>query len=227
MCRNEVPFILPNFPQTKESKREITDGIATILLSHIVDNVDGSHARSRTVSDSDSISTSSSGQVAEDDDYIMHGTYQSSTMTESTVPSIDVPFEAHILSGRGRRFCAVLPVICVADSDNIVSLLTSVLYQRRVWSIDQPAIGIVFSKTGVVARVFLGWLDPESNDRSNLVRAYCVHCTPWAYGILSLSHTSRAHLQTPRLNLPLASLISETQHLRWHWPNSSWVSSHT
>jgi hypothetical protein len=227
VCRNEVPFILPNFPQTKESKHEISDGVAAILLSHIVDNVDDSQARSRTISDSDSIYTSSSSQVAEDDDYIMHKTYQSSTTTESTVPSIDVPFEAHILPGRGRRFCAVLPVICVADSDNIISLLTSVLYQRRVWSIDQPAIGIVISKTGVVARVFLGWLDPESYDRSNLVRTHCVRCTPWAYGVFSLSHTLRAHLQTPRLSPPLASLISQTQHLHWHWPNSSWVSSHT
>lgn len=64
-----------------------------------------------------------------------------------------------MLPGSGRRFFAVLPVVCVTDKENIPSLLTSVLYQRRVWGIDEPVLGIVFSKTGTVDRSYFGWLD--------------------------------------------------------------------
>jgi hypothetical protein len=43
------------------------------------------------------------------------------------------------------------------------------LYQRRVWGIDKPAVGLVFSKTGTIGWIVLGWLDLESTN-DDLVR---------------------------------------------------------
>ena len=77
---------------------------------------------------------------------------------------MDVPFDAHMLPGRGRRFYAILPLLCIADEENIAPLLSSVLYQRHVWRIDEPAVGLVFSKTGTIGRIILGWLDLESTN---------------------------------------------------------------
>lgn len=96
-----------------------------------------------------------------------------SSLSGSTTLSIDVPFEAHLLPGRGRRLCAVLPIICVANPDTIVSLITSILYQRFVWGIDQPVVGLSFSETGTVGRVFLGWLDSGYIDRQQMVCPLC------------------------------------------------------
>ena len=81
--------------------------------------------------------------------------------------SMDLPFDAHLLRGCGRHFYAVLPVICVANPDNIIPLLASVLYQRRVWGIGEPAVGIVCSDTGTLCQVVIGWLDPEDSGDSD------------------------------------------------------------
>lgn len=83
--------------------------------------------------------------------------------------SLDVPFAAHMLPGCGRRLYAVLPVICIADESNIYPLLTSTLYQRRVWNIDEPVIGLVISRTGTTAQVYLAWLDARSEEADGLV----------------------------------------------------------
>ncbi|KZP03876.1 hypothetical protein FIBSPDRAFT_448767 [Athelia psychrophila] len=82
--------------------------------------------------------------------------------------SLDVPFAAHMLPGRGRRLRAVLPVICIADESNIYPLLTSALYQRRVWNIDEPVIGLVISRTGTAGQVYLAWLDAQSEEADGL-----------------------------------------------------------
>ncbi|CAL1712250.1 unnamed protein product [Somion occarium] len=78
-------------------------------------------------------------------------------------PVLNAPFDAHVLPGRGNRFCAALPVISVADSANIEPLLSSVLYQRFVWGIDEPVVGFVISEYGTVVQLYLGWLDLDHN----------------------------------------------------------------
>ncbi|KAK0221438.1 hypothetical protein IW262DRAFT_1373817 [Armillaria fumosa] len=74
--------------------------------------------------------------------------------------SLDVSFHVHVLPGRGRRVNAVLPVICIADKENIVPLVASVAYQRRVWGIEDPVVGVILAKDGFSAQVVLGWTDP-------------------------------------------------------------------
>ncbi|KAK0209720.1 hypothetical protein IW262DRAFT_1416027 [Armillaria fumosa] len=74
--------------------------------------------------------------------------------------SLDVSFHAHVLPGGGRRTNAVLPVICIADKENIVPLVASVAYQRRVWGIEDPVVGVILARDGFSAQVVLGWTDP-------------------------------------------------------------------
>jgi hypothetical protein len=107
---------------------------------------------------------------------------QSSAKASST-RSINIPFDAHMLPGHGRRFYAIAPLLCVADEENIISLLSSVLYQRRVWGINEPVVGVVFSSTGTIGRVVLGWLDLDCTvdfnlvcNPSHLIRDDSTHC---------------------------------------------------
>ncbi|KAK0487846.1 hypothetical protein IW261DRAFT_1450324 [Armillaria novae-zelandiae] len=78
----------------------------------------------------------------------------------SSPRSLDVSFHAHVLPGRGHRTNAVLPIICIADTENIVPLVASVAYQRRVWGIEDPVVGVILAKDGFSAQVVLGWTDP-------------------------------------------------------------------
>ncbi|KAK0187659.1 hypothetical protein F5146DRAFT_1060011 [Armillaria mellea] len=79
----------------------------------------------------------------------------------SSTISLDVSFHAHVLPGRGRRTDAVLPIICIADRENIVPLIASVAYQRRVWGIEDPVVGVILAKDGFTAQVVFGWTDPS------------------------------------------------------------------
>jgi hypothetical protein len=178
--RNNVPYILPRVGPSEQRQREALDGIATMLLSHVVDDIE----RDTPVDLEDESGNEKPSK--DDDDISMHYMQQSSPKASST-RSIDLPFDAHMLPGHGRRFYAVLPLLCVADEENIASLLSSVLYQRHVWGIDEPVVGVAFSRTGTVGQVVLGWLDPESTVDFNLVRdssysmtilliMYAAHC---------------------------------------------------
>ncbi|KAK0445763.1 hypothetical protein EV421DRAFT_1734417 [Armillaria borealis] len=62
----------------------------------------------------------------------------------SSTSSLDVPFHAHVLP----------------DRENIVPLVASVAYQRRVWGIEDPVVGVILTKDGFSAQVVLGWTDP-------------------------------------------------------------------
>ena len=162
-----MPFILPRTFLSEQRKRKtIIEGTATILLSHIVEDIDCCESQSSTSPIDVEVNSHSSDNLMTDDDASMRYIDKSSSKS-SSVCSMDVPFDAHMLPGRGRRFYAILPLLCVADKENIAPLLSSVLYQRRVWGIDEPAVGLVFSKTGTIGRIVLGWLDLESTNDSD------------------------------------------------------------
>lgn len=162
-----MPFILPRTYLSEKSKRKrIMDGSATILLSHIVEDIDCCKSESSISPIGFEVNSHSPDILMTDDDASMRYIEKSSSKS-SSVCSMDVPFDAHMLPGRGRRFYAILPLLCIADEENIAPLLSSVLYQRRVWGIDEPAVGLVFSKTGTIGRIVLGWLDLESTNDSD------------------------------------------------------------
>lgn len=86
---------------------------------------------------------------------------------------INLPFNAHILPACGRRYSCVVPIIPIADDENINLLLSSALYQRQVLGINQggPAVGLVISNSGTSLQVIIAWLDPvQAADAASLVR---------------------------------------------------------
>ncbi|KAH7923386.1 hypothetical protein BV22DRAFT_1093046 [Leucogyrophana mollusca] len=142
----DAPFILPRAQDGSHLEQGQPDAVATLLVSHVVDPPLPSDAHSHGYMDIESVSTK--------DDY-----------SASSADSIDLPFQAHILPGRGRRFCAVLPVLLVADSDTIVPLIRSTLYQRRVWGIQEPVVGIEVLNGGTAVKVVFGWLDSPHHQK--------------------------------------------------------------
>ena len=70
---------------------------------------------------------------------------------------LDLPADAHILTNFRSSSIAVLPVICIADSDNIIPLISSVASQRRAWGIDLPVVGLELSEFGSTVRTFISW----------------------------------------------------------------------
>ena len=190
-----MPFILPRVSPSEQRRRKTIDGIATVLISYVVDRLDDSQHQSTSAPDAEphSASIPSSDSSMQNEAMSMRDSDESNSVV-SYVSSINVPFEAHVLPGHGRRFSAVLPIICVADEDNIISLLSSVLYQRHVWEIDEPVVGVVFSPTGTVGQVILGWLDLESYDEENLVRVNCIIVYDKFHIILAPSLLSTSHV---------------------------------
>jgi hypothetical protein len=76
--------------------------------------------------------------------------------------TLDIPFDAHVLPGRGKRVECFLPVVCAADEDEINALVTSVVCQRHVCNISLPVVGVSLARSSTTAKVVIGWA--EGND---------------------------------------------------------------
>jgi hypothetical protein len=71
--------------------------------------------------------------------------------------------------------------LLVADSHNIVPLLCSALYQRYVWGIHQPVVGLCCFSTVTISMAIFGWLNSDQSEEGRMVslksNAYfpCLH----------------------------------------------------
>ncbi|KAG2756650.1 hypothetical protein P692DRAFT_20868302 [Suillus brevipes Sb2] len=92
--------------------------------------------------------------------------------SDGSVDSLDLPLQAHMLPGRGRRLSVVVPVLLVADPHNIIPLLCSALYQRHVWGIHQPVVGLCCSSTGTIATAIFGWLESDQSEEGRMPTAH-------------------------------------------------------
>jgi hypothetical protein len=108
---------------------------------------------------------------------------------------IDLPLQAHMFPGRGKWYHAVLPVLLVADARNIVPLVCSALYQRCVWGVREPVVGLCCSNTGKTATAVFGWFDPDQLDECCMVSQISTHyfsiltlLKPVAHIALAASH---------------------------------------
>ena len=171
-CRDDVPCVLPRFEALVEQER--FESLASILICHCIKANDECDSDEELSSSSDRSSSEVVNHVrrnitvseflnpqldvGEEEDSTF--SYVESTQ-ETTLPCLDIPLCANMLRGYGLQLCAVLPVICVADPDDVDFLLASVLYQRCVWGIDEPAIGITLEKTGFIARIIVGWVNRD------------------------------------------------------------------
>ncbi|OJA11657.1 hypothetical protein AZE42_08379 [Rhizopogon vesiculosus] len=165
----ETTFVMPRAQDAASQPSDLIDGHATLIAAHIICSTPRIHDdRSRT----------NSGN-GEDEDELMHSAdYDSCDGSVDSLDGLDLPLQAHMLPGRGKWHYAVLPVLLVANSRNIVPLLCSTLYQRRVWGLREPVVGLCCSNTGTTATAIFGWLDPDQSDEG---------CMPVAHLALAAS----------------------------------------
>ncbi|KAI0918133.1 hypothetical protein AcV5_002904 [Taiwanofungus camphoratus] len=74
--------------------------------------------------------------------------------------------DAHVLAystSKPLPRTSVLPVLCMAEETSLPVHMSSMLYQRHVWQVSEPLIGLAFSETGSSVRVYFGWLDKQSD----------------------------------------------------------------
>lgn len=81
-------------------------------------------------------------------------------------PQFEAYFLAYFPSATPPSTCHI-PVLCMADEEQLPILMSSLLYQRRVWHISDPLVGLEFSKYDPTIRLFVGWLEGDlSSDRA-------------------------------------------------------------
>ncbi|EPQ57876.1 hypothetical protein GLOTRDRAFT_126369 [Gloeophyllum trabeum ATCC 11539] len=74
------------------------------------------------------------------------------------------PFLAlHMLATPSPWDTPVIPAICMAGPGEIYALMASTLYQRRVWRVQEPLIGLMFPPTGTAAQLIFGWLEDDES----------------------------------------------------------------
>ena len=80
---------------------------------------------------------------------------------DSPFEMLQVPLDAHVTVGSGKRVDCRLPVVSAADEDVIEGLVTSLVCQRFVWDMPLPVIGFSLSKSGSTAQLVIGWSECE------------------------------------------------------------------
>ncbi|KAL4061991.1 hypothetical protein J3A83DRAFT_4114288, partial [Scleroderma citrinum] len=85
---------------------------------------------------------------------------------------VNVPLQAQMIPTRGMCSRLALPVFVVADEGTIMPLIRSMLYQRYVLGIREPAVGFIGSRTGTEFRVIIGWLNSDTMPGSDLPSAH-------------------------------------------------------
>ncbi|KAJ7463535.1 hypothetical protein B0H11DRAFT_1922977 [Mycena galericulata] len=164
----ETPFVRP---RTRTPYEGSLDGMATFLACHSVESF----------GDDSRYITEVQPRTVDADTAVYPMSVDSES--DSSVSSIDVPLEAHVLPGRGKHLSAVLPFLCVADKDNIVDLVSSVACQRHVWGIPQPAVG--FDLWGTIAKLTVSWVDSDT-------RMVHVASPGTALGVFDLTNVAQA-----------------------------------
>ena len=85
----------------------------------------------------------------------------------------DIDFLAHSPSAAIPSTCHI-PVLCMAEYEELPVLMSSLLYQRRVWRISEPLVGVAFLKYATAITLHIGWLDEDTCPGDALVSSY--HC---------------------------------------------------
>ena len=162
MCREDVSFLMPRTttrfkPTLRDSDLE---GKAVILLSTLI------HRSVRHKEDvkgckSEPPTECRSSGFAHNSTVLMR--LASEGPTEDSFASLDLPLDAYVTPGRGKRVECCLPVVCAADEEDIEALVTSVVCQRHVWNISLPVVGISLSKSGTTAAIVIGWSEVDAS----------------------------------------------------------------
>ncbi|KAJ7077154.1 hypothetical protein B0H15DRAFT_569586 [Mycena belliarum] len=147
-------------PRTKTPDLRGFDGLATMLTCHIVDGFGESSIPPLAT---EAIQSPESPLPSHSTSIDSETVTSSSTTLSTEMEAIDIPLDAHILPGSGIHVSAALPLLCIADEDNMLDLMTSVACQRHVWGIPRPVVGFLHSKTASLAKLVLSWFDPATS----------------------------------------------------------------
>lgn len=91
-------------------------------------------------------------------------TVRSCLSTQPSQASLEVPEHAHILESSRPRAWVDIPVVCVADAEDMPSVMSKVLYQRQIWGVKEPLIGLITSNRGLTVRIAIGWLEANETE---------------------------------------------------------------
>ncbi|CAL1710439.1 unnamed protein product [Somion occarium] len=148
----------------------VFDGMSSIMISTVV--WPKAVTRSTSAADVPMDTSGASMSMTRDmlrQERVRERSFRSSHATGSQ-PEVDTPAAVSDVL-ETKRYC-LLPIVLVADFENIVPLMTSSLFQRFVWGISDPVVGLAFSKFGTTVQVFLGWLEfREGNPHVHIARA--------------------------------------------------------
>ncbi|GBE88980.1 hypothetical protein SCP_1403880 [Sparassis crispa] len=90
-------------------------------------------------------------------------------------PQSPAELNAHILvyppSRRLPKRCS-LPFLCAAEEDDLPLVMMAILYQRYVWKISEPVVGVGFSKYHTSIYFYIGWLDGDIHKEGSLPRVH-------------------------------------------------------
>ena len=84
-------------------------------------------------------------------------------------------FDIHFLSyspSMKPPFTCCIPILCMANDEQLPVLMTSLLYQRNLWHINEPMFGIGFSKYETIIRLYVGWLGECTDVEDQLVSRF-------------------------------------------------------
>ncbi|KAI0343412.1 hypothetical protein BDW22DRAFT_1428019 [Trametopsis cervina] len=143
--------------------------------------------------------------------------------------SSQLPLDAHVLAGAGPQTRLMLPVVCVADPGSIIPLLSSIGYQRRVWNIDIPVVGVEIAEYDSIARLYLAWIDSDSENKDHIHVATSGKGTDTADGIFDMANPDSAMLFAQfliSLRYQFTSLLAavssqEPRSLNWRYDSGS------
>ncbi|KIK42212.1 hypothetical protein CY34DRAFT_158399 [Suillus luteus UH-Slu-Lm8-n1] len=181
----DAPFTMPQAQNVSCQPSNFIDGHATLLVAHAIFSAPRTHSdrartNTRNEEDEDESDEDQDGSMCSvDQDESISSTDQDESICsadsdpcDGSVDSLDLSLQAHMLPGRGRRLSAVVPVLLVADPHNIIPLLCSALYQRYVWGIRQPVVGLCCSSTGTIATTIFGWLEFDQSEEGRMPGAH-------------------------------------------------------
>ncbi|KAI0312287.1 hypothetical protein OF83DRAFT_1146859 [Amylostereum chailletii] len=89
-----------------------------------------------------------------------------------------------------------LAALVMAKPGLVEDAISSALYQRRVWGVQSPVLGLAFDPEGTAIQVIIGWLGKDSAPNSDLPPVNLLHCsaTHLAHGVFDLKRCSDALL---------------------------------
>lgn len=162
----DPPFILPDLDELRVSN-DAMDGHALMLaLLHFNNssaelNEDPSVVTSRECRAEDLPASCIRTDPSLNAELTSHPVDHSrgTTATTSEYQTHPFPLDAHILPNRIDAASVHVPIFVVADSTNIKYLMLSALYQRYIFFIDEPLVGIEVCSNSPIVQVHFGWFE--------------------------------------------------------------------